>query len=107
MQIWRDGIRTGIPADTKGTYIFCRLGSFQQPCLFNEKGQLLTTDSAEILQRLQCDPELQGQPLPPEHNARVAKHQKDFAAQNSKRTLFSVRQLTPAQRYILKELRPP
>ena len=101
----RDGIRTGIPADTKGTYIFCRLGSFQQPCLFNEKGQLLTTDSAEILQRLQCDPELQGQPLPPEHNARVAKHQKDFAAQNSKRTLFSVRQLTPAQRYILKELR--
>ena len=33
------------------------------------------------------------------------KHQKDFAAQNKNRTLFSVQQLTPAQRYILKELR--
>ena len=101
----RDGIRTGIPADTKGTYIFCRLGSFQQPCLFNENGQLLTTDPAEILQRLQCDPELEGKPVPSEHNARVSKHQKDFAAQNRNRNVFSVRQLTPAQRYILKELR--
>ena len=68
-------------------------------------GNCITTDPAEILQRLQCDPELQGQPVPPEHNARVAKYQKDFASQNKKRTLFSVRQLTPAQRYILKELR--
>ena len=101
----RDGIRTGIPATTNGTYIFCRLGSYQQPCLFDENGQLVTTDPAEILQRLQCDPEAQGQPVPPEHNARVAKQQKDFTAQNRNRTLFSVRQLTPAQRYILKELR--
>ena len=101
----RDGIRTGIPADTKGTYIFCRLGSYQQPCLFDKKGQLVTTDPVEILQRLQCEPELEAKPVPPEHNARVAKHQKDFAVQNRNRTLFSVRQLTPAQRYILKELR--
>ena len=101
----RDGIRTGIPADTKGTYIFCRLGSYQQPCLFDEKGQLVTTDPAEILQRLQCEPELEAKPIPSEHNTRVAKHQKDFATQHRNRTLFSVRQLTPAQRYILKELR--
>ena len=60
----RDGIRTGIPADTKGTYIFSRLGSYQQPCLLDENVQLVTTDPAEILQRLQCDPELQGQPVP-------------------------------------------
>ena len=101
----RDGIRTGIPTDTNGTYVFCRLGSFQQPCLFDEDGQLVTTDPAEILQRLQCDPELQGQPIPPQHNARVTKHQKDFAAQNTNRSAFSVQQLTRAQRYILKELR--
>lgn len=101
----RDGIRTGIPADTKGTYILCRLGSYQQPCLFDEDGQMLTADPAEILQKLECDPELEGQPVPPEHNSRIAKHQKDFAAQNKSRTLFSVRQLTRAQRYILKELR--
>ena len=101
----RDGIRTGIPSDTTGTYIFCRLGSYQQPCLFDENGQLVTMDPAEILQRLQCESELEAKPVPPEHNARVAKHQKDFVAQNRNRTLFSVRQLTPAQRYILKELR--
>ena len=101
----RDGIRTGIPSDIKGTYIFCRLGSYQLPCLLDADGQLVTTDPAEILQRLQCEPELQGQQVPPEHNARVAKHQKDFAAQNRNRSLFSVRQLTRAQRYILKELR--
>ena len=101
----RDGIRTGIPADTKGIYIFCRLGSFQQPCLLDEKGRLLTTDPAEILQKLECAPELEGQPVPPEHNTRVSKQQKDFVTQNRNRILFSVRQLTPAQRYILKELR--
>ncbi len=101
----RDGIRTGIQADTKGTYVFCRLGSFQQPCLLNEKGYMVTTDSAEILQRLQCDPELEGKPVPPEHNTRITKQQKDFAARNRNRTVFSVRQLTSAQRYIRKELR--
>lgn len=101
----RDGIRTGIPADTKGTYILCRLGSYQQPCLFDEDGQLLTADPTEILQKLACDPELEGQPVPPEHNSRIAKYQKDFTAQNKNRTIFSVRQLTRAQRYILKELR--
>ena len=101
----RDGIRTGIPAATKGTYILCRLGLYQQPCLFDEDGQLLTADPAEILQKLACDPELEGKPVPPEHNSRIAKYQKEFAAQNKNRTLFSVRQLTPAQRYILKELR--
>ena len=56
----RDGIRTGIPAATKGTYILCRLGTYQQPCLFDEKGQLLTADPTEILQKLECDPELKG-----------------------------------------------
>lgn len=103
----RDGIRTGIPADTKGSYILCRLGSFQQPCLFGENGQLVTTDPAEILQKLECDPELEGHPVPSQHNARIAKHQKDFAAENKNRTLFSAQQLTRAQRYILKELRLP
>ena len=101
----RDGIRTGIPATTKGTYILCRLSSYQQPCLFDETGRLLTADPSEILQKLACNPELEGQPVPPEHNSHIAKHQKNFASENKNRSLFSVRQLTPAQKYILKELR--
>ena len=60
----RDGIRTSIPSDTKGTYIFCRLGSYQLPCLLDADGQLVTTDPAEVLQQLQCDPELQGAASP-------------------------------------------
>ena len=101
----RDGIRTGIPADTKGTYVFCRSGSYQQTCLLDENGQIVTTDPATVLQRLQCNPELKGQPLPSDHNERVAKQQKDCTARSGNRNIFSVRQLTPAQRYILKELR--
>ncbi len=101
----RDGIRTGFPSDEKGTYIFCRIGSYQQPCVYNEKGELVTNDPTEVLQKLQCDPALQGLPIPPEHNARVAKHQKTFAGQNPNKTLFSRQNLTNAQKYILKELR--
>ncbi len=101
----RDGIRTGFPSEEKGTYIFCRIGSYQQPCVYNEKGVLVTNDPTEVLQKLQCEPALQGLPIPPEHNARVAKHQKTFAGQNQNKNLFSRQNLTNAQKYILRELR--
>ncbi len=101
----RDGIRTGFPADEKGTYIFCRMGSLQQPRVYDENGELVTKDPAEILQKLRCDPELKALPVPPEHNTRVTKYQKDFAEQNRNRTLLSGQSLTNAQKYILKELR--
>ncbi len=101
----RDGIRTGIPADEKGTYIFCRLGTYQQPCLFNENGELVTKDPAEVLTKLRCDPDLEGQPVPPGHNARVAKFQKEFASELQSRTAISGQTLTNAQKYIRKELR--
>ena len=54
----RDGIRTGIPAEEKGTYVFCRLGTYQQLCIFNEDGELITQDPAEVLQKLRCEPKL-------------------------------------------------
>ena len=101
----RDGIRTGFPADEKGTYIFCRMGSLQQPRVYNENGELVTKDPAEILQKLRCTPELQALPIPPEHNSRVTKYQNDFTEQNQNRTLLSVQSLTNAQKYILRELR--
>ncbi len=100
----RDGIRTGIRSDIKGTYIFCRLGSYQQPCLLDENGQVVSTDPTEILERLRCTPEVPGLPVPAEHNARVAKHQRDFTGEN-KNNKFSIRPLMPAQKYILKELK--
>ena len=101
----RDGIRTGIPNATKGTYIFCRSGAYQQARVFDEEGNLVTTDPGAILQHLQCGPELQGEPLPSEHNARVTKYQKAFAAENRRRRAASPQELTNAQKYIRRELR--
>ena len=101
----KDGIRTGIPHTTKGSYIFCRSGNYQQPKLFDADGNLITADPAAILQYLQCDPDLQGKPVPSEHNARVVRHQRNFATESRKRHTTATRQLTNAQRYILKELR--
>ena len=101
----RDGIRTGFPADKKGTYIFCRSGSYQQLCVLDEDGELVTKDPAEVLEKLRCDPELQGQPVAPGHNARVAKYQKDFASECRNRISSSGQGLTNAQKHIRKELR--
>ncbi len=101
----RDGIRTSIPAVEKGTYIFCRLGSYQQPCIYNKKGKLVTKDPAEVLKKLRCDPDLQGLPVPSGHNAHVVKYQKDFANEIKNRRSSSGPNLTNAQKYILKELR--
>ena len=101
----RDGIRTGFPSGEKGTFIFCRAGTYQQPCVYDEKGKLITNDAAEVLQILQCDPDLQRVPVPSEHNSRVTKYQKEFTEQYQNRTLLSVQSLTNAQKYILRELR--
>ena len=101
----RDGLRIGIPADEKGTYVFCRLGTYQQPCIFNADGELITKDPAEILQKLRCEPEFEGQKVPLGHNARVAKFQKDFATELQNRTAISGQKLTNAQKYIRRELR--
>ena len=101
----RDGIRTGFPSGEKGTFVFCRAGTYQQPCVYDEKGKLITNDAAEVLQILQCDPDLQGVPVPSEHNSRVTKYQEEFVSENKNRTLLSGQSLTNAQKFILKELR--
>lgn len=101
----RDGIRTSIPAVEKGTYIFCRMGSYQQPAILNKKGEIITKDPAEILHKLRCDPDLQGLPVPPGHNAIVTKYQKEFTEEIRNKKSSSQQNLTNAQKYILKELR--
>lgn len=101
----RDGIRTGFPADEKGTYIFCRMGSLQQPRVYDENGELVTKDPAEILQKLRCTRELKGYRVPSEHNSNVTKSQKDFSDQNKNKGFFSGQNLTNAQKYIRRELR--
>ena len=101
----RDGIRTSIPAVEKGTYIFCRMGSYQQPTILNKKGKIITKDPAEILQKLRCDLDLQGLPVPLGHNAIVTNYQKEFTEEIRNKRSSSQQNLTNAQKYILKELR--
>ena len=102
----RDGIRTGIPAEVEGTYVFCRAEQNRRLVLLDENGVEQTTDVAEFLRLLQCDAELQGKPLPAQHNARVTQVQKAFAAE-VRRTQNAIpkQTLSRAQRYILRELR--
>lgn len=104
----RDGIRTGIPAEVEGTYVFCRAEQEQQRrlVLLDENGVEQTTDVAELLRLLQCDAELQGKLLPAQHNARVTQVQKAFAAEVRRtQNAFPKQTLSRAQRYILRELR--
>ncbi len=102
----RDGIRTGIPAEVEGTYVFCRDERNRQLVLLNENGTEKTTDIAEILRLLQSNAELRGKPVSPEHNARVTEVQEKFAGQiRGVQNAFPKPNLSRAQRYILQELR--
>lgn len=101
----RDGIRTSIPSVEKGTYIFCQMGSYQQPAILNKKGKVITKDPGEILQKLRCDPSLQGYPVPSGHNTIVTNYQDDVTADIRSRKSSSQQNLTNAQKHILKELR--
>ncbi len=102
----RDGIRTGIPAEIEGTYVFCRSQQNKHLVLFDENGIELTTDISEMLRYLECAPELPGEPIPPTHNALVTKTQKQFAARiRAMKTLFPKQHLTRAQKYILNQLK--
>ena len=102
----RDGIRTGIPAEVEGTYVFCRAGQNSRLVLLDENGVEQTTDVSEILRLLQCDADLQGKPLPTHHNARVTQIQKAFAEEiRQGQNAFPKQTLSRAQGYILRELR--
>ena len=102
----RDGIRTGIPAEVEGTYVFCRAGQNSRLVLLDENGVEQTTEVAEIIQLLQCDTELQGKPLPAQHNPRVTQIQKAFAEEiRQGQNAFPKQTLSRAQGYILRELR--
>ena len=102
----RDGIRAAIPKGSKGIYLFCQAGRYQQLFLLDERGNIISRDISRILSRIKCEPELSGGELPTDYNAIImgvkqlfTQEVKDLQSER-KHTLS----LTQAQRYVLREL---
>ncbi len=102
----RDGIRTGIPKGSKGTYLFCQAGRYQQLFLLDEKGDIISKDIPRILTAIECGPDLSSASLPTDYNALIMRVKGVFAQEISARQAERkhTRSLTQAQQYVLKEL---
>jgi len=103
----RDGIRTVKPAKTKGTYVFCQAGRYQQLFLLDDGGGIETRDIPHILGSIKCSPEIEGLPIPKGYNNTVMRIKRQFAEEVKQRQ--AEREYTPSltqgQRYMLRELR--
>ena len=103
----RDGIRAAMPNDTKGLYVFCKAGRYQQLFLVDEEGTVLSRDVPHVLGAIKCGPELKGQQLPSGYNAMVMRIKRVFEEEVKRRQAERDHavSLTQAQRYVLRELR--
>lgn len=103
----RDGIRTVKPSGTKGLYVFCQAGRYQQLFLIDEKGAVESRDIPRILGTIKCGPELKGGVLPSGYNSAVMRVKRQFAEEVKHRQAEREHtlSLTQGQRYILREMR--
>ncbi|MBM4309135.1 MAG: SWF/SNF helicase family protein, partial [Deltaproteobacteria bacterium] len=103
----RDGVRTVKPSGTKGLYVFCQAGRYQQLFLLDEKGDVVSRDVPRILGIIKCGPELKGMPLPSGYNTAVMRVKRQFAEEVKHRQAEREHtlSLTQGQRYILREMR--
>ena len=103
----RDGIRTVKPSVTKGLYVFCQAGRYQQLFLLDEKGDVESRDIPRILGTIKCGPELKGRTLPSGYNSAVMRVKRQFAEEVKHRQAEREHtlSLTQGQRYILREMR--
>ncbi|MFA4916087.1 MAG: helicase-related protein [Syntrophales bacterium] len=103
----RDGIRTVKPSVTKGLYVFCQAGRYQQLFLLNEKREITSRDIPRILGMIKCDPELKAQGFPSGYNADVMHVKRQFAETVKQRQAEREHSLylSQGQRFALRELR--
>lgn len=103
----RDGIRTAMPNGTKGLYVFCRAGRYQQLFLARENGEIVSRDVSRILGTIRCSPDLEGTALPTGYNAALMRVKRAFVEEVKHRQAERQHTLspTPGQRYVLRELR--
>ncbi len=103
----RDGIRTAKPSDTKGLYVLCRAGRYQQLFLVDEDGEDMSRDVPRVLGVIRCESELEGVKLPDGYNAQVMHIKRLFEEEVKHRQAEREHtlSLTQGQRYVLRELR--
>ena len=104
----RDGIRTGVEKSTKGCFVFCQAGRFQQLFLLDNRGEIISRDVGRVLAAIQATPEIPGTPsLPLEHNETVMRVKSIFSDEvRHRHSQQEYRQsLTLGQEYVLRELR--
>jgi len=103
----RDGIRTVKPSSTKGTYVFCQAGRYQQLFLLDENSKVITRDIPRILGTIKCGPDMEGLPLPKGYNAAIMHLKRQFTEEVKHRQAERdyTPSLTQGQRYVLRELR--
>ncbi len=102
----RDGIRAAVPRDSKGTYLFCQAGRYQQLFLLNETGEIISRDIPRILTTIKCEPDLLGGRLPADYNEMVMRVKQLFAQEVRARQAEHRHKLSlsRAQHYVLREL---
>ncbi|MBI4715320.1 MAG: SWF/SNF helicase family protein, partial [Nitrospirae bacterium] len=103
----RDGIRTGRDSETKGVYVFCQAGRYQQLFLVGPGGEVMTRDIPRIIGEIKCSPDLPSLPLPPGYNEAVMRVKRQFVEEVTHRETERAHtlSLTHGQRYVLRELR--
>ncbi len=102
----RDGIRTAKTTSSKGMYVFCQAGRYQQLFLLDEKGDVVSRDVPKVLGVVKCSPEERGQTLPDGYNTAVMRVKKIFDEEVRQRGVERQHtlSLTLGQRYVMREL---
>jgi superfamily II DNA or RNA helicase len=103
----RDGLRAARPSNSKGLYVFCQAGRFQQLFLTNETGEIVSRETARALGTIKCGPELEGKELPTDYNPAVMRIKRLFAEEAKHRQVERehTMSLSHGQRYVMRELR--
>lgn len=103
----RNGIRSGRAQTTKGRFVFCQAGHYQQLMLIDDDGNVLTRDISAILKILRCNKEEPTISIDLQHNRIVSRAAAVFSREVWQRHVEQehTTSLTSAQRWIIRELR--
>jgi superfamily II DNA or RNA helicase len=103
----RDGIRTVKPFDSKGLFVFCQAGRYQQLFLLDNEGNIISRDIPRILGVIKCGQDVNGLPLPDGYNRKVMRILSQFKEEVKHREAEREHtlSLSHGQRYVIRELR--
>jgi len=102
-----DGVRSARKTEkTKGGFIFCQAGNYQQLFLTDSEGQVKTRDLEQTIAAVKCEANEPAVRLPKNFNAKASKVRNLFAEEVKRREAekeYSGR-LSVGQRYVVREL---